>query len=47
MISVRCIQAQRCHSNECPVGVATTDEDLMRALVVDDLVAGAVARVGQ
>ena len=47
MISVRCIQAQRCHSTECQVGVATTDEDLMRALVVDDLVAGAVARVGQ
>ena len=47
MISVRCIQAQRCHSNECPVGVATTDEDLMRALVVDDPVARAVGRVGQ
>lgn len=36
MISVGCIQAQRCHSNECPVGVATTDEDLMQALVVDE-----------
>ena len=36
MISVGCIQAQRCHSNECPVGVATTDERLMRALVVDE-----------
>ncbi len=36
MISVGCIQAQRCHSNECPVGVATTDEKLMRALVVDE-----------
>ena len=36
MISVGCIQAQRCHSNECPVGVATTDEDLMKALVVDE-----------
>jgi glutamate synthase domain-containing protein 2 len=36
MISVGCIQAQRCHSNECPVGVATTDESLMQALVVDE-----------
>jgi len=36
MISVGCIQAQRCHSNECPVGVATTDEKLMQALVVDE-----------
>jgi glutamate synthase (ferredoxin) len=36
MISVGCIQAQKCHSNECPVGVATTDEKLMRALVVDE-----------
>lgn len=36
MISVGCIQAQRCHSNTCPVGVATTDEKLMQALVVDE-----------
>jgi glutamate synthase (ferredoxin) len=36
MISVGCIQAQRCHSNTCPVGVATTDEELMRALVVEE-----------
>jgi len=36
MISVGCIQAQRCHSNECPVGVATTDEELMQALVVEE-----------
>lgn len=36
MISVGCIQAQKCHSNECPVGVATTDEELMQALVVDE-----------
>lgn len=34
MITVGCIQAQRCHTNECPVGVATTDEKLMQALVV-------------
>jgi glutamate synthase (ferredoxin) len=36
MISVGCIQAQRCHSNECPVGVATTDEKLMGALVIEE-----------
>ncbi len=36
MISVGCIQAMRCHANTCPVGVATTDERLMRALVVDE-----------
>jgi glutamate synthase (ferredoxin) len=36
MISVGCIQAQKCHSNECPVGVATTDERLMKALVVEE-----------
>jgi glutamate synthase domain-containing protein 2 len=36
MISVGCIQAQQCHTNGCPVGVATTDEELMRALVVEE-----------
>ncbi|MCP4036436.1 MAG: FMN-binding glutamate synthase family protein, partial [bacterium] len=36
MISVGCIQAQRCHNNTCPVGVATTDESLMKALVVEE-----------
>jgi glutamate synthase domain-containing protein 2 len=36
MISVGCIQAQKCHTNTCPVGVATTDPDLMEALVVDE-----------
>ncbi|MFD1408629.1 FMN-binding glutamate synthase family protein [Kroppenstedtia eburnea] len=36
MISVGCIQALRCHSNECPVGVATTDPKLQRALVVEE-----------
>jgi len=36
MISVGCIQAQRCHANTCPVGVATTDERLMGALVVEE-----------
>lgn len=36
MISVGCIQALKCHTNECPVGVATTDKDLQKALVVDE-----------
>jgi glutamate synthase domain-containing protein 2 len=36
MISVGCIQAQRCHANTCPVGVATTDAKLMQALVVEE-----------
>lgn len=36
MISVGCIQALKCHSNDCPVGVATTDEKLQRALVVEE-----------
>ncbi|NNL67320.1 MAG: FMN-binding glutamate synthase family protein [Myxococcales bacterium] len=36
MISVGCIQAQKCHTNACPVGVATTDEKFMRGLVVQE-----------
>lgn len=36
MISVGCIGAQKCHSNECPVGVATTDPKLQKALVIDE-----------
>ncbi len=36
MISVGCIQAQKCHTNQCPTGVATTDPLRMRALVVDE-----------
>lgn len=36
MITVGCIQALKCHSNACPVGVATTDPDLQKALVVDE-----------
>jgi len=36
MISVGCIQAQYCHNNTCPVGVATTDERRMQALVVEE-----------
>lgn len=36
MMAVGCIQAQQCHTNRCPVGVATQDPKLQRALVVDD-----------
>ena len=36
MISVGCIGAQKCHTNHCPVGVATTDKKHQRALVVDE-----------
>ncbi len=36
MFCLGCIQAQMCHSNNCPVGVATQDRKLQQALVVDD-----------
>ncbi|HEU5141129.1 MAG TPA: FMN-binding glutamate synthase family protein [Bacillales bacterium] len=36
MITVGCIQTLKCHSNACPVGVATTDPELQRALVIDE-----------
>ncbi|WP_214833764.1 FMN-binding glutamate synthase family protein [Exiguobacterium sp. s152] len=36
MFNVGCIQAQVCHTNRCPVGVATTDPKLQHALVVDE-----------
>ena len=36
MIAVGCIGAQKCHSNECPVGVATTNPKLQKALVIDE-----------
>ena len=36
MFSAGCIQAQSCHTNRCPVGVATQDQRLQRALVVAD-----------
>ncbi len=36
MFAVGCIQSQRCHTNKCPVGVATQDTRLQRALVVPD-----------
>ncbi|MFI5982465.1 FMN-binding glutamate synthase family protein [Streptomyces sp. NPDC051555] len=36
MFALGCIQAQRCHTNTCPVGVATQDQRRARALVVGD-----------
>lgn len=36
MFSIGCIQAQACHTNHCPVGVATQDPLRARALNVSD-----------
>jgi glutamate synthase domain-containing protein 2 len=36
MFALGCIQAQKCHTNRCPVGVATQDALRQRALVVPD-----------
>jgi glutamate synthase domain-containing protein 2 len=36
MFAVGCIQAQKCHTNRCPVGVATQDPRRSRALDVAD-----------
>jgi len=36
MFAVGCIQSQACHTNRCPVGVCTQDEQRQRALVVAD-----------
>jgi len=36
MFAIGCIQAQACHTNRCPVGVATQDALRQRALVVPD-----------
>ncbi|MEV6769383.1 FMN-binding glutamate synthase family protein [Nocardia sp. NPDC051030] len=36
MMAVGCIQAQRCHTNKCPVGVATQDPRRARALDIAD-----------
>ncbi|KSU80945.1 Glutamate synthase domain-containing protein 2 [Fictibacillus enclensis] len=36
MISVGCIMAQVCHTNNCPVGVATTNKKLQDGLIVDE-----------
>jgi glutamate synthase domain-containing protein 2 len=36
MMAIGCIQSQRCHTNHCPVGVATQDPARARALDVTD-----------
>lgn len=36
MFALGCIQAQACHTNRCPVGIATQDPLRKRALVVED-----------
>lgn len=36
MLSLGCIQALRCNTNDCPTGVATQDPHLVRGLVVSD-----------
>ena len=36
MMAVGCIQAMKCHTNRCPVGVATQDPRRARALNVED-----------
>ena len=36
MFAIGCIQAQACHTNHCPVGIATQDPMRQRALVVPD-----------
>jgi glutamate synthase domain-containing protein 2 len=36
MMAAGCIQAQRCHTNTCPVGVTTQDKRRARALDVPD-----------
>ena len=36
MFAVGCIQAQSCHTNQCPVGVATQDKERQKALDVGD-----------
>lgn len=34
MLALGCIQALRCHSNHCPVGITTNNEELMKGLDV-------------
>lgn len=36
MFAIGCIQAQACHTNHCPVGVATQDPHRQEALIVSD-----------
>jgi hypothetical protein len=41
MFSVGCIQSQSCHTNTCPVGVATQYPELQRVLAVEEKAQGA------
>ena len=36
MFSLGCVQSMKCHTDNCPTGVATQDEFRQRALVIDD-----------
>ncbi|MCF6807025.1 FMN-binding glutamate synthase family protein [Thiotrichales bacterium 19S9-12] len=36
MLSIGCIQSRQCNTNQCPIGVATQNKRLMRALDIDD-----------
>ena len=36
MLAIGCIQAQKCHTDHCPAGVATQNRRLERGLVVDE-----------
>lgn len=36
LLSLGCIQALRCNTNDCPTGVATQNPDLVKGLVVSD-----------
>jgi hypothetical protein len=36
MFALGCIQAMKCHTNACPTGVATQNQELARALHVPD-----------
>ncbi|WP_309476951.1 glutamate synthase-related protein [Bacillus sp. ISL-34] len=36
MIAIGCIQTMKCQPNACPVGVATTDPEMQKALVIDE-----------
>ena len=36
MLSVGCIMAEVCHTNNCPVGVATTDPKLQKGLSIEE-----------
>ncbi len=36
LFSLGCVQARRCHTNECPTGITTHDPVRMRGLVIED-----------